>query len=235
MSSSAAPRVLLSSGALVRNARALLAAGGIADLRHDAYGHGLTGAARIVMDAGATGVLVDGRDEVARLAQFGITARVDVGDDTDPHRLWGIPSTAGAAGAASDPTEPVMCLQGRVLSTKPLHAGEAVSYGYTHRAERDTRVALVTGGYAQGILRALGNRASVDIAGRLRPIVGRIAMDVCVVDLEGDDVPVGTAVTFFGGTGEVRHALTHWSAVSGLTALELAVVIGRHGHREWIA
>ena len=234
-SSSAAPRVLLSSGALTRNARALLAAGGIADLRHDAYGHGLTGAARIVMDAGATGVLVDGGDDVARLAQLGIPARVDVDADTDPHRLWGIPASAAPSSPASDPTEPVMCLQGRVLSTKPLRAGEAVSYGYTHRAERDTRVALVTGGYAQGILRALGNRASVEIDGHLRPVVGRIAMDVCVVDLDGDDAPVGTEVTFFGGTGGARDALTHWSAVSGLTALELAVVIGRHGHREWIA
>ena len=50
---------------------------------------------------------------------------------------------------------------GTVLVVKPLRAGEGVSYGYTHRAARDTRIALVVGGYAQGIVRALGNRAPV--------------------------------------------------------------------------
>ena len=226
--SSAAPRVLLSRGALARNARAV-AVSAVADLRYDAYGHGVIESGRIVMDAGAAGVLVDA-DDVERLAQVGITARADAdAHGTDPHRLFGIPCDDGAQ------TDPVMHLEGRVLSTKPLRAGEAVSYGYTHRATRDTRVALVTGGYAQGILRALGNRAQAQIGERTHPIVGRIAMDVCVVDLDGEDADPGTPVTFFGGTGPMRAALAHWAAVTGLTALEMAVVIGRHAHREWIA
>lgn len=239
-SSSAAPRVLLSRGALERNARELLAGGGLADLRHDAYGHGLDQAARIMSDAGAGAVLVDGPDEIARLAEVGLRGILTGASDADPHRLFGIPGAgesserAGSLQAASAPGVPVMRLEGRVLSTKPLHVGEAVSYGYTHRAERDTRVALVTGGYAQGILRALGNHAQVQIGGRTHPIVGRIAMDVCVVDLDGVDAPVDEPVTFFGA-GLMRDALAHWSAVSGLAAMEMAVVIGSHGHREWIA
>ena len=54
-----------------------------------------------------------------------------------------------------------MRLTGSVLLTKALRAGEGVSYGYTHRADADTRVALVTGGYAQGVVRGLGDRISV--------------------------------------------------------------------------
>ncbi|MCH3159094.1 hypothetical protein K3X38_14655, partial [Listeria monocytogenes] len=51
---------------------------------------------------------------------------------------------------------PAMTLVGTVLSTKRLLAGEGVSYGYRFRAPADTRVALVTGGYAQGVVRSAG-------------------------------------------------------------------------------
>lgn len=230
MPGSAAPRAILSRSALERNAAALLSVGGLADLRHDAYGHGADEVAPIVARAGATGILVDGPEMADRLTPVGIPVVIDGAADAGPHRLFGIPDAS-----MIPPAEPVMRLEGHVLSTKPLLAGEAVSYGYTHRAERDTTVALVTGGYAQGILRALGNRVRVQVGERTHPIVGRIAMDVCVVDLEGADADAGSAVVYFGGTGAMRDALGHWSQATGLTALEMAVVTGRHVEREWIA
>ncbi len=116
--------------------------------------------------------------------------------DIDPTLLYGLPDESGVL-----VTEPVMRLTGRVLSTKRLRAGDAVSYGYTYRASADTTVALVTGGYAQGIVRALGNQGLVDIDGVARPIIGRVAMDVCVVDLAGSDVEAGAEATYFGGRG----------------------------------
>ncbi|BDZ38186.1 alanine racemase C-terminal domain-containing protein [Microbacterium suwonense] len=214
MSGSAAPHVLLSRDALAQNVRDLVSRGGAIDLRHDAYGHGAAEVAAIAEAAGAT--LLTDADGTASME--------------DVLRLFGIPSADGVLSS-----RPVMALEGRVLSTKPLHAGEAVSYGYTHRAERDTRVALVTGGYAQGILRALGNRVRVQLGEQTHPIIGRIAMDVCVVDLEGGDAEVGAPVCFFGGTGAVRGALARWSAATGLTALEVAVVIGQKAERKWVA
>lgn len=228
MTGSAAPRVLLSRRALAHNARMLLRGGETVDLRHDAYGHGLDEVAQTVTAAGAGLVLTDTSEDAARLVARGVKARPGGSSAVDPGALFGIPDAEGIPAGL-----PVMTLQGRVLSTKPLLAGEAVSYGYTHRAERDTRVALVTGGYAQGILRALGNRARVQIGAGTHPIVGRIAMDVCVVDLEGGDAPVGAPVTFFGGTGGVRGGLGAWSALTGLTALEMAVVVGQHADRRW--
>jgi alanine racemase len=126
-----------------------------------------------------------------------------------------------------------MRLTGRVLSTKRLRTGDAVSYGYTYRAPADTTVALVTGGYAQGIVRALGNQGFVDVEGVARPIIGRVAMDVCVVDLDGAEVEPGAEVTYFGGRGTAADGLARWSAVTGMTAAELVTVAGAHAVRGW--
>lgn len=228
--SSALPQVLLSRGALERAARALGAPGALVDLRHDAYGHGAVETATILSGLGVAEVIVDDEHTAAVSARNGLRAYSAGVPDVDPQALFGIPP--GDTPLSGDP---VMTLQGRVLSTKPLLSGEAVSYGYTHRATADTRVALVTGGYAQGILRALGNRVRVQVGERMLPIVGRIAMDVCVVDLEGGDAEEGESVTYFGGSGGARDALARWSAVSGLSPIEMAVVIGRHGQRRWVA
>src|SRR5690606_38042313 len=99
-------------------------------------------------------------------------------------------------------------------------------YGYSYVAEADTTIALVTGGYAQGIVRALGNRVDVEIDGAMYPIVGRVALDVCVVDIGHAHVPVGSEATYFGGSGPASDALTTWSAITGLNPAELATVCG---------
>lgn len=227
--SSSRPRALISRSALAASAAASVASGGrIADLRRDAWGHGLLAIAHAVTAAGAAAVRVDSADEVAVLALEGIEGEVSGCPDIDPRLLYGLPDADGALD-----TTPVMRLVGRVMSTKPLVPGDAVSYGYTFRAEAPTTVALVTGGYAQGIVRALGNRAHVEVAGRERPIVGRVAMDVCVVDLEGGDAEVGTEVTYFGGRGAAGPALARWSEVTGLGIPELLAVSGAHADRGW--
>ena len=228
---SALPRAVISRSALAASATAALRAGGsVADLRRDAWGHGVLGVAQVVMAAGAGAVLVDSPSEIDALRVEGITAVTDAVPDIDSHLLYGLPDPEGSLR-----TDPVLRLTGRVLSTKPLKAGDAVSYGYTHRATRDTVVALVTGGYAQGIVRALGNNAHAEVGGVQRPIVGRVAMDVCVVDLEGADVELGTEVTFFGGRGPAGPALARWATVTGLSVGELVAVAGLHAEREWEA
>lgn len=200
----------------------------LADLRRDAWGHGVLTVAQALAAAGGVQVLVDSEGEADTLNIEGIDAVVHGEPDISSSLLYGLPDADGTTR-----TRPVMRLVGRVLSTKPLHAGDAVSYGYTHRAVTDTTAALVTGGYAQGIVRALGNNIHVEIDGVARPVVGRVAMDVCVVDLQGSDVAVGSEVTYFGGTGPVAAALARWSTVTGCSVAELAVVAGGHADRGW--
>ncbi|QEW03187.1 alanine racemase [Microbacterium lushaniae] len=143
----------------------------------------------------------------------------------DAETLFGLPEPDAR-------TRPVLTLTGRVLSTKDLRAGEGVSYGYAHRAAADTRVALVTGGYAQGIVRMLGNRVAVRIGAALHPLIGRVAMDVCVVDITEHPVSRGDEVVYFGDPRDQAPSLAGWAAATGWTAGELVTAAGLRAVRE---
>ena len=82
---------------------------------------------------------------------------------------------------------PVMSLKSRVARLRRLDPGESVSYGCTWTAARPSVVALVMCGYGDGLRRTLSNKGSVLVRGRRAPIVGRIAMDMCVADVT--DIP----------------------------------------------
>ena len=80
-----------------------------------------------------------------------------------------------------------LSLKSRVARVMDVAVGGSVGYGRTWVAERPSTIALVMCGYADGLRRALSNRASVLVRGRRAPIAGRIAMDMCMVDVT--DVP----------------------------------------------
>jgi len=195
---------------------------GLVDVRADAWGHGAAFVAAAALRSGAAAVLADPVTAASLIGLVDPARLVTAGDPVDAETVFGL------SGASA----PVLSLRGWVLSLKALRAGEGVSYGYTHRAPRDTTVALVTGGYAQGIVRALGNGADVAIAGRRHPIVGRVAMDVCVVDVGGADVARGDEVTFFGGAG--APGIGEWAAATGMSAGELVAAVGLRSARELV-
>jgi alanine racemase len=101
-------------------------------------------------------------------------------------------------GAGGPAPEPVARLRARVVSERIVRAGETVSYGGTWTAPRDTRVATLAIGYADGVPRSLSNTGVVELGGRLAPIVGRVTMDFIMV---APDVAVsrGDVATIFGG------------------------------------
>ena len=220
MRSPRALRARISRAALEGNARSVAAEGAVADLRRDAYGHGVAVTAAALAAAGVrTAVLDDADREAAALA--GVSA-TDAEPTIDPRELFGLPGGGGA---------PVMRLVGSVLSLKPLRAGEGVSYNATHIAATDTVLALVSGGYGQGVVRAVGNHVTVAIGGVPHPVVGRIAMDVCMVDVGHAPVQVDDEVVFFGDAGD-RPALAAWERVTGMRATEIVCALGLHVDRE---
>lgn len=223
-----APRARISLAALAANARAGAAAvpygDRIADLRYDALGHGAAACARTLAEAGVDAVIVD--PDLADAVTDAASGRLRVLTDGDPTldtaALFGIDGSG----------VPVMRLIGTVLGVKPLRAGEGVSYGYVHRAAHDTRIALVTGGYAQGVVRALGEHAHVRVGGALHPIIGRVAMDVCVVDVQEAEVRRGDPVIFFGDPSRGEPSLGEWVRSTGMGAAELVALVGARVRRD---
>jgi len=190
----------------------------VADLRRDAWGHGAQAIAETLMSDGVDAFVAEANADLPGRA---VTDAALV--TLDSHALLGLPRGGARTGV------PVMRMFGHVLSLKRLAAGEGVSYGYTHRAAADTTVALVVGGYAQGIVRALGNEAHVAIGGRQHPIVGRVAMDVCVIDIgTGSGIIPGDEAVYFGDPTLGHPDLAKWSAVTTLDTAELAGVVGAH-------
>ena len=95
--------------------------------------------------------------------------------------------------------EPVMELKTRIVSLRRLPKGTCVSYGRTYTLARDSLVCAVPVGYADGLHRSLSGRMEMRLRGKMVPQIGRICMDMCMLDVT--DVPgvrVGDVVTVFG-------------------------------------
>jgi alanine racemase len=100
---------------------------------------------------------------------------------------------------------PVMSLRAHVARVMDVGRGATVGYGRTWAAARPSRIALVMYGYADGYRRIFGNRAHVLLRGRRAPVVGRVAMDMCMVDATAvPGVQPGDVATLLGRDGEER-------------------------------
>ncbi len=99
----------------------------------------------------------------------------------------------------------VMRLVSSVVHLRTVNPGETVSYGRTWKAQQSTRIATIAAGYGDGIPRSLSNCGSVGIRGAIYPIVGRVCMDMLMVDIgaEGSEnaVCIGDEVVLFGTGG----------------------------------
>lgn len=94
---------------------------------------------------------------------------------------------------------PVLRLVTHVVAMKALGKGRAVGYGATWRAPRESRIATIPLGYADGLCRSLSNRGQVLVRGRRAPIVGAISMDLATVDVTGiEGAAVGDEVVVIG-------------------------------------
>jgi alanine racemase len=93
---------------------------------------------------------------------------------------------------------PAMTLRSEIIFIKRVKKGTSLSYGRTYTTAKDSYIATVPAGYADGMNRLLSNNHEVIICGRLYPLVGRVTMDQILVDLGDDFHPVGTEVIIFG-------------------------------------
>lgn len=105
---------------------------------------------------------------------------------------------------------PAMKLIARVSAVNEIKAGDTVSYGCTFQATCDMRVAVLSIGYADGLSRALSGNLSVTIGGRSVSLIGRICMDLCMVDLGDVPCKAGDEAVIFDSAqkiDEIAHKL----------------------------
>jgi alanine racemase len=133
---------------------------------------------------------------------------------------------------------PAMSLRSQVAMTKRVPAGEGVSYGHVWHTERETTLALVPAGYADGVPRMLTGRLDVWLAGRRRPVVGRVSMDQVMVDCGDDTVAQGAEVLFFGSGDGGAPTAAEWADKLGTIHYEIVAGMVRprvtrtvHGRR----
>jgi alanine racemase len=129
--------------------------------------------------------------------------------------------------------QPVMTLRSRVVALRALGVGNAVGYGALHRASRDTRIATVPLGYADGVPISTSNRGRVLIRGRRLPIVGRVSMDAITVDVADAPVRVGDEVLLFGATEQGALPVEEAAEAADTISYELLVRVGARVPRRY--
>jgi alanine racemase len=140
--------------------------------------------------------------------------------------LYGLDACPDAAALAT--LRPAMSLKARVIQVKPVAAGQGISYGLTWRAPRDTVIATVALGYADGLRRGLSSRGAMLVRGRRAAIAGRVCMDLTMLDVGHiPGVRPGDEAVAFGSQGgesirveELAAALgtINYEIVTGVTA-----------------
>ena len=207
-----------------------------ADLRADAYGHGLIPVARALTDAGVGGFVVSRVEDAAAIADGGLPVRVAVGGRPGADDL--ADTLLGPELFGLDPARrsaPVMRLEAEVIAVKRVPTDRGVSYGYTYRTARPSTLVLVALGYADGILRVGSNKAPVKVGDTVGRITGRIAMDQFVVDIGDDDARPGDPVILFGDPALGEPTVLDWADALRVAAPVITSRLGRRIERTYAA
>ena len=133
---------------------------------------------------------------------------------------------------------PAMTLRARLALVKRVPAGTGVAYGHSYVTDRDTVLALVPLGYADGVPRSAGNGGLLLVAGRVHPIAGRVSMDQVVVDLGDDqaahDARAGDPVVLFGDADRGEPTVQQWAEAVDTIAYEIVARVGARVPRTYV-
>ena len=134
-----------------------------------------------------------------------------------------------------DDLRPALALRARLATVKTVEAGEPVGYNRTWYAERDSRIAVLSLGYADGYPRTLSNNADVLVGGRRCPLVGLVSMDAITIDVT--DVPgaqIGDEAVLIGAQGGERVTVEELAARGGTIVEEIVARLTRRLPRVYL-
>ncbi|CAN5626289.1 alanine racemase [soil metagenome] len=130
---------------------------------------------------------------------------------------------------------PALTLKSYVVLVRELPVGSSVSYGRTFITRRPTHVATISAGYADGMPRSIAGRGAVLIGGRRFPIIGRVTMDLIMVDVtDSPSVSIGDEVVLIGTQGEERILATEVAEWASTIAWEIFTGIGSRVARVYV-
>ena len=128
----------------------------------------------------------------------------------------------GEVGAGQPVPEAVLSVHARVIHVRDAEPGTTLGYGATYHASREQRWATLSIGYGDGLRRALGNRGHALIQGVKVRIIGRISMDMTVVDISGvPGVRVGDVATLLGAEGRESITVDDVAELAGTISYEV--------------
>tara|TARA_B100001063_G_scaffold75725_1_gene69984 strand:- start:199 stop:1380 length:1182 start_codon:yes stop_codon:yes gene_type:complete len=116
----------------------------------------------------------------------------------------------------------VMCLKAKVSQVKELEANCGVSYGLKYKSDKQSQIATLPIGYADGYTRMLSGKAKVMINGFKTAIIGNICMDQCIIDVTNINAKVGDEVVLFGGNN--ANGITIDSIAETLNTINYEIV-----------
>ena len=124
---------------------------------------------------------------------------------------------------------PVMTLRTTIAQIRDVAAGTPISYGRTFTAPRDLRMAVLPIGYADGLSRGLSGKVSFRLRGQDVPVIGRICMDMCMVDITSvPDAKVGDELTLFGYDEDgARVPVERLAEASGTISYEILCTLSK--------
>jgi len=130
---------------------------------------------------------------------------------------------------------PVMTLKTNVVHIKTLSPGEYVSYGRKYKTERETIIATLPIGYADGYTRLLFEKGKVILKGKFAPVIGKICMDQCMIDVTSiHGVKIGDEVILIGEDGENKFTADIIGELIGTISYEVVCMIGKRVPRVYI-
>jgi alanine racemase len=148
--------------------------------------------------------------------------------------LYGLSPAPELGSPAELGLRPAMTLAAAVAHTKRVPAGSGVSYVHRYVTERETSLALVPLGYADGIPRNATSTAQVQLGGARRTIAGTVCMDQFVVDVGDDDVRPGDEVLLFGPGDSGEPTAQDWAGLLGTINYEIVTRIGARVPRTYV-
>jgi alanine racemase len=136
--------------------------------------------------------------------------------------IWPSDETRRAVGDTID-LEPALAWRTQIVAVRSVEAGRSVGYGCTYHTTRESRIAVLPIGYAEGMPRSLSNRGTVLVHGEPAPIVGRVCMNMAFIDVTGiPDAAVGSTVTLVGRDGGRTRDINELAADAGTIGYEIA-------------